>query len=85
MIGIYPKLLKINIKTLIINFILYNIFRSKSEYPNKIFDYEEDTYFNKKIYDKEYSWGGFWTIYGFDEKFFKHTLFPYIVEKRRGY
>jgi len=80
-ICIRPKLLDINIKDIMCNYILYRINRYSASKPYEEFDDKNTEKYNKPIGDHIYGWGGYWTMYGFDEKFWKHTIFPYLVKK----
>jgi hypothetical protein len=80
-IAIRPKSLDINIKNIIINYILYRINRYISIKPWEEFDNQNTEKYNKPIGGHIYGWGGYWTMYGFDEKIWKHTIFPYLVKK----
>lgn len=80
-IAISPKSLDINIKNIIINYILYRINRYISIKPWEEFDNQNTEKYNKPIGGHIYGWGGYWTMYGFDEKIWKHTIFPYLVKK----
>ena len=80
-IAMRPKLLDINIKTIIINYILYRHFRYRTSKPSEEFDHKDTSKYNRPVGDHIYGWGGYWTMYGFDEKVWKHTIFPYLVKK----
>ena len=76
-----PKKLDINMKQLIINYIHYRKYRTTTAKPSEEFD-DKNTYkYNTPIGSLLYGPGGDWTVYGFDEKILKHTLFPYLVQK----
>ena len=72
-IGIRPKRLDLDIKSSLIDYILYRDYRL-TVYNSK----EELDGYNTEPYS---SWASGWKGYGFDEKFLKHTLFPYLVKK----
>ena len=76
-----PKKINISIKNTIINYILYRVDRIKSNKPWEEYDDKNTELYNKPIGDHLYGWGGNWTMYGFDEKIWKHTLFPYFVKR----
>jgi len=76
-----PNKLDINIKETIVNYILYRQYRTTTEKPCEEFDDRNTERFNKPVFDHYYGWGGHWTMYGFDEKFLKHTIFPYLVQR----
>lgn len=80
-IAIRPKLLDVNIKDTIINYTLYRISRYTSNKPCEEFDFANTEKYNNPVGDHIYGWGGYWTMYGFDEKFWKHTIFPYLIKK----
>lgn len=80
-IGFRPKNTELNIVNIIINYILHRISRYSSCNPHEEFDNVNTERFNKPIRNHIYGWGGLWTMYGFDEKFWKHTLFPYFVKR----
>lgn len=80
-IAIRPKLLDINIKKIIISYIIYKNFRYKTVKPSEEFDYANTSKYNRPIGEHIYGWGGYWTMYGFDEKIWKHIIFPYLVKK----
>jgi hypothetical protein len=89
-IAMRPKLFKhqliphITVKRTMVNYILHRIRRiqlSKAPWEEK--DGYNTRRFNKPIGAHTYGWGNYWTMYGFDEKFFKHTLFPYFIERGR--
>jgi len=81
MIAMRPKQLDICIKDIMIQYILYRRFRSKSEKPWEEFTDKDTERFNKPIGNHVNGWGGIWSMYGFDEKLFKHTIFPHLVKK----
>lgn len=60
------QMTEIDIKQIMINYICYN-----NEYLKKIFTY--NTSYNQH--------GFIWSKYGADERFWKHTLFPYFASK----
>ena len=72
-IGIRPKRLDLDIKSSLIDYILYRDYRI-TVYNSK----EELDNYNTEPYSR---WASGWKGYGFDEKFIKHTLFPYLVKK----
>ena len=80
-IGMRPKLIDISIKDTIINYILYRISRYTSKNPSEEYDDANTQLYNKPRGNCIYGWGGIWTSYGFDEKLFKHTIFPYFIKK----
>jgi hypothetical protein len=81
MIAIRTSKLDVNMKNIIVNYILYRNFRLKTTKPWEEFDDRNTSRFNKPVLIHDYGWGGIWTMYGFDEKLFKHTLFPYLIQK----
>jgi hypothetical protein len=76
-----PKKNDFQIKDTIIQYILYRIERTKTMKPSEDFDDKNTDKYNKPIDQHIYGWGGYWTMYGFDEKYLKHTVFPYLVRK----
>jgi hypothetical protein len=78
---IRPKLFNLNIANIMAAFIRYRMNVSKSSTPNFYSDIDEENICNK-LFDKHiYGWGNHWFMYGFDERFLKHVIFYYIVEK----
>jgi hypothetical protein len=63
------------------HYILYRQFRYKTSKPSEEFDNKDTSKYNRPIGDHIYGWGGYWTMYGFDEKVWKHTIFPYLAKK----
>jgi hypothetical protein len=80
-IAFRPRQLDINIKNTIINYILYRKNRMNANKPWEEFDDKNTERFNKPIGSHTCGWGGIWTMYGFDEKIFKHAIFPYLVQR----
>jgi hypothetical protein len=76
---IRPKLFNLNIEHIMAAFIRYRMDVSKSSTPNLYGD--EDNICNNPIGNHIYGWGNHWFMYGFDERFLKHVIFYYIVEK----
>jgi hypothetical protein len=81
MIAFRPKKMDIKIKDTIVNYILYRKYRCTTNNPSEEFDDKNTGRFNRPIGNHTCGWGGIWTMYGFDEKFFKHTILPYLVKK----
>ena len=80
-IGIRPKNVDIDFKSICVNYIIYRMLRSKSIYPNLEKDSDLQNIYNKSTEKYIYGIGGHWYMYGFDEKIWKHVLFSYFVEK----
>ena len=55
--------------------------RCESKKPSEEYDDANTQVYNKPIGSQKYGWGGIWTDYGFDEKLWKHTIFPHFVKK----
>jgi len=79
-IGFRPKNNDVNFKSVIINYIIYRMLRSKTDYPNLDKDSDLQTIYNKPLIDHIYGFGGHWFSYGFDEKIWKHIFFPHFVK-----
>jgi hypothetical protein len=79
-IGFRPKNNDLNFKSVIINYIIYRMLRSKTDYPNLDKDSDLQTIYNKPVNDHIYGFGGHWFMYGFDEKIWKHIFFPHFVK-----
>jgi hypothetical protein len=74
-----PKLLGLkNIKEIMSSFITYRIQAPK---PNFYGDNDKENICNKSHGKHNYGWGNNWLMYGFDERFLKHVIFYYVVEK----
>jgi hypothetical protein len=81
--GMRPKKSGISIKKCMIDYILWRINRvNTSAKPWEEFDDHDTSRFSAPIRNHKYGWGGWWTVYGFDERFLKHVIFPYFA--RRG-
>ena len=74
-----PKLLGLkNIKDIMSEFIRYRINAPK---PNLYGDNDKENVCNKSYGQHIYGWGNNWLMYCFDERFLKHVIFYYIVQK----
>jgi len=80
-IGMRPKQVDISFQDTCINYMLYKMLRSKSNYPNLENDTDQQTIYNMPIKNHTYGWGGHWFMYGFDEKMWKHVFFPHFIKK----
>ena len=80
-IGIRPPKILINFKSIIINYIIFRMLRSSSNFPNLEKDSDLLTIYNKPYKNNIYGFGGHWYSYGFDEKIWKHIFFPYFVKR----
>jgi len=80
-IGMRPKLINLNLKDTMINYILYKKERLNSAHPNLENDTDLETIYNMPIGNHIYGWGGHWCMYGFDEKMWKHIFYPYFVKR----
>ena len=78
---IRPKLFNLNIADIMASFIRYRMDVSKSSTPNLYGELDKENICNKSISKHIYGWGNHWFMYGFDERFLKHVIFYYIVEK----
>ena len=78
---IRPKLFNLNMEHIMVAFIRYRMDVSKSSTPNLYGDEDKENICNKSIDKHTYGWGNHWFMYGFDERFLKHVIFYYIVEK----
>jgi hypothetical protein len=78
---IRPKLFNLNIEHIMTAFIRYRMDVSKSSTPNLYGDEDKENICNKPIDKHIYGWGNHWFMYGFDERFLKHVIFYYIIEK----
>lgn len=73
----------ITVKRTFINYILYRIHRIEtSNKPWEEKDSCDTSKYNRPVEGHSFGWGGYWTMYGFDEKVFKHTLFPHFIERQ---
>ena len=80
-----PKQSNISIKNTIINYIHYRNFRCNTDNPCEEFDTIDTSNFNRPINKHIYGFGGYWTMYGFDEKLFKHTIYPHFIKNSDVY
>lgn len=81
MLAIRPKQLDISMHDTMVNYIAYRKYRSSTARPTEEYNNRNTDRFNKPIGSHRHGWGGIWTMYGFDEKLLKHTLFPHLVQK----
>jgi hypothetical protein len=81
MIGIRCKNIDFNFKSTCLNYIIYKMLRSNSQYSNLENDTDLQTIYNKPFNKHIYGIGSHWYMYGFDEKIWKHVFFPYFAKK----
>jgi hypothetical protein len=80
-IGMRPKLIELNFKDTMINYMLFRKERLNSVHPNLENDTDLETIYNMPIGNHTYGLGGHWCMYGFDEKMWKHIFYPYFVKR----
>lgn len=80
-ISFRPKKSDFSIKQTVIDYILYRNERLKTDSPSEEFDDQNTQRYNKPIGRHSAGWGGIWTMYGFDEKYWKHIAFPHLAKK----
>ena len=82
MIAFRPQKSDINVRETITNYILYRMMRAETAVkPWEEYDDVNTERFCTPIGGHIYGWGGHWTMYGFDERIFKHTIFPHFTER----
>ncbi len=76
-----PQNIDLDFKEISIKYIIYRMIRSTTDFPHLEHDSDLTSIYNKPIDKHIYGWGGHWNMYGFDERIWKHILFPYFVKK----
>jgi hypothetical protein len=80
MVCFRPSVFKLPIRNLLLQFIAYRKSVAITDKPWQYPGVSEETPYTKSYgLPHIFGWGNHWYIYGFDERFLKHVIYPYAV------